>query len=83
MYPQNSFDDEYRNILLAYGWHEDASARVWFPPDGLSLPGISIVKRQGFWCWATLGFQYNERVEVGPESLERYLASRQPDLKRK
>jgi hypothetical protein len=90
MCPQIPLDDEYRSILLAYGWHKDPSAcgnsrETWFAPDGLALPGISIVKRQGFWCWETLDFRYNERAAVGPESLEQYLASRQPDvdLKRK
>jgi hypothetical protein len=80
MYPQISFDEEYRNILLAYGWREEPGASTWFPPEGLPLPGISIGRRQGAWYWATLDFQSNERVEVGPESLEAYLASRQPDV---
>jgi hypothetical protein len=83
MYPQISTYDEYRNILQDYGWHEDASAGVWFPPDGLySITGIRIAKRQGFWCWATLDFESKECVEVDPGSLEDYLASRQPDVDR-
>ena len=88
--PRISFEDEYRSILLTYGWREDPSARdnsreTWFPPNGLPFAGISIVKRQGFWCWETLDFEDNELVDVGPESLEAHLASRQPDvdLKRK
>jgi len=75
MYPQ-----EYREILVAFGWREDPSARTWFAPDGLPLPGISIMKRQGLWCWTTLDFEDNEEVQVGPESLEAYLAFRQPDV---
>ncbi|MGA9474161.1 MAG: hypothetical protein WBV36_16970 [Terriglobales bacterium] len=85
MYPEISFYDEYRSILLAYGWHEDPGAcgnlrETWFAPDGVPLPGISIAKRQGFWCWESLDFEDNELVGVSLESLEAHLASRQPPV---
>ena len=79
MYPRISDDDECRKILQAHGWREDVSARVWFPPDDIPLPGISIEKRQGIWCWVTAGINKDERVEVGATSLEDYLARRQAD----
>ena len=74
-----SDDEEYRRILNDYGWREDSGARTWFAPDGLPLAGITIRKRDGFLFWETLDLEYkNEIVEVGPEKLELYLASRQP-----
>jgi hypothetical protein len=82
MCPNVPFDDEYRSILRDYGWREDprTSPETWFPPDGLPLLAISIAKRQGIWCWVTLDVKQNERVGVGPETLEEYLKLYQPDV---